>query len=424
MEIVTESSKEDIWLDINGTNLDPYGSTSIAAGMARGFDQLDESTADTQAVIVLTDGKENTPYSEGGSSYTVTSLPRPDGVKVYAVGLGRESNIDKEKLSLIAESTGGVFEATGILEGVDYFKLEKYFIQTAMGLIGDQLVLDPVTEVAMGETVATDIYVLPQDRSLTVVVLDKEGGLPFAIQSPEGELFPTNSPPPGFLQSYSAQQGFRILRLKMPLGESERYGGWWKVSVTNAGYVMDVGEKPRPVRTPQVYGLAAGVRSSFRLAPFLSMGRVTAGEPIIVSAMLSENGIPVAGGVIEVEVSLPDGSASTMDLLDDGSHQDGDADDGTYANSFPQTGVTGAYSFWYHAFARTAREEPVTREASLGKYVFSEPSAELGRPDVAGRCCWQLRLLLLVIAILLALLVLGSVGRWIYLWRAGRQSPR
>ena len=123
-------------------------------------------------------------------------------------------------------------------------------------------------------------------------------------------------------------------------------------------------------KTPVEYGFAIGVGSNFRLQAYLTGAPVKVGEPIRLTSVPTEAGLPVTGCTVTVDAVAPGGQTWTNIVLkDDGAHDDGDADDGEYARNFTQTSVAGTYTFTFRATGFTRDGEPVNREAVRSKYV-------------------------------------------------------
>ncbi|MBI5839932.1 MAG: PD40 domain-containing protein [Chloroflexi bacterium] len=57
----------------------------------------------------------------------------------------------------------------------------------------------------------------------------------------------------------------------------------------------------------------------------------------------------VSGSSLSALVIRPDGSQQTLDLFDDGTHQDGGVNDGFYGNVFSQTDIGGVYRVFFNA---------------------------------------------------------------------------
>ena len=179
-----------------------------------------------------------------------------------------------------------------------------------------------------------------------------------------------------------------------------------------AGHTIQMGD-------PVDYALAVSVFSNLRLLAYVSPQPLYLGDPITVTAVLSEEEIPVTGAQVDVQVRFPDSvTYRALDLYDDGSHNDGDANDGVYANTFTETLQEGHYQFAYHAFGQSAREGDFVRETFVGQYVTRPGRVPDDETDGGGTgdgrdgadCCnW------VVISAILLFLILVTL--WLCCWR-------
>lgn len=473
----------DIVAKINASALSPTGSTAIAGGVLEALDELDTPQPDPpdqlgKALVVLTDGKDNTAYQDpddgtwysllggvvdrpGMGVVTTESLPDPGDVRMYGVGLGREEDIDKERLNYLSTTTGAYFGVVGGLTGRHYFDLEKYFTQIFMDAAGMEGVSDPVYTITPGEEHVHEFDVLRGDTGALVVIYDEEEGrLPFHLETPAGELVEPGIVPSGFQLRHGATDTARFVDLRVPQGKPERYAGRWKIVVSHEGRICqgdpegeaypaedtiglashapieeegseEDGEEPTPwgrgylpekcrdTDDPVDYGVAIGVGSNFRMQPFLTPDTVHVGEPIHLSATVSEAGLPVEGCDVTVEARSPSGREWTLDLEDDGDHGDGDADDGEYAREFRQTAEAGGYEFTFRTVGESRDGEPVTREAVRAKYVQGRTPDDGGGGGIREaivECCrrnslyLRIGLILLVLIVLLLVLAIADAG--------------
>jgi von Willebrand factor type A domain len=134
MQEVTAGNQGAITGGINAATLAPGGNTAIAAGAMVGLKQFAVPRAGpvpatlSKAMIVLTDGKDNTAYlnPDDNKFYTVTGIQAdnptpppatvatnafapPGDVKVFAVGLGTGQDIDLGQLAALSSGAGGRF---------------------------------------------------------------------------------------------------------------------------------------------------------------------------------------------------------------------------------------------------------------------------------------------------------------------------
>jgi len=399
---------------VQGSIPPPDGNTALAAGSVLGIREIQKPRATTpaaltRALVVLTDGIENTGFEDppgSGNWFSITGgqmlrpLPasgnvntspfvRPGAIDIYVVGVGTAGQVNAGQLNALAGDPGHVFRVDQDLTGTRYFQLEKYFTQVFMDIVGTAGVLDPMYWIAPGDKHEIDFDVLRGDVDALVVVFDFEGQrLPFWCVSPQGEILDPSSIPPGFQLRAAATNEARIVEFKMPLREPDRYAGRWKVVVEHPGRVCSgmppakpdnigfISKKCRGTKVPVLYGIAIGVGSNFRMTPFVTPAPVYVGDPILLTALVAEAGLPVTGCSVTVDATAPGGSTSTRTLFDDGAHADGAADDGEYANTFTHTFAPGVYHFKFKAVGSSRDGEPVVREAVRDKPVLARD----GRP--------------------------------------------
>ncbi len=98
------------------------------------------------------------------------------------------------------------------------------------------------------------------------------------------------------------------------------------------------------------------------------------GDPLQISATILHNGTPLAGGNVTARIERPDGSQEEIALFDDGTHNDGAAGDGQYANSYPSTGLGGFYGLVVTA---SGELDSIPYERTASAVISIAPSARL-----------------------------------------------
>jgi len=427
MTEITAANQAAVAGQISTTNLAPGGDTAIAAGAMEALKQYavprngPAPAALSKAMIVLTDGQDNTAYlnPDDGQFYSVEGIEQnnptpppakvatnpfapPSDVKVYAVGLGTGQDIDTHQLQTLSSGAGGQFLVADPTQPQVAFQLMKYFTQIYMDMVDVSSISDPSFVIQPGEVQIHEFDLLTGDVGALVVVYDLDGiRVPFFLQSPKGEIIDAAFVPPGFQLRSGFTNTSRFLDFVLPPGEPERYAGRWKVILQHDGFACrgdpNVGEakqlgfrgsKCRRSRAPITYGVAIGAGSNFRLQPYVTPSPVKVGEPILLTGVVSEAGIPVTGCVVTVQAVAPNGQSWSLTLKDDGAHNDGDADDGEYAATFTNTAVAGSYAFTFRATGYSHDDEPVVREAVLSKYV--EGQVKPPPPRCSDDCCEKL----------------------------------
>jgi hypothetical protein len=119
---------------------------------------------------------------------------------------------------------------------------------------------------------------------------------------------------------------------------------------------------------------------------------VYVGDPILLTAVITEAGLPVTGCVVHVTATSPTNDVWNMTLLDDGQHSDGGPNDGEYADNFRHAYEAGTYHFVFHATGYSRDGQPVVREAMRDKVVQDKPTTTGGGGGDGGDkdCCEKL----------------------------------
>lgn len=417
--------------------LTPNGWTAIAAGVMTGLPEFAVPHPGappanlTKAVVVLTDGKDNTAFKNPADNkyYSILGNPArdpanpnvfiatlpfvpPSDVKVYAIGLGTAQDIDSAQLSALATGSGGYWGAVDPTQPATTYALMKFYTQIYMDLVDSSVVNDPKNTIQAGQKHVIEFDVLQGDVSAMVVMFDLGGlRLPFWLESPAGEIIDAAVVPAGFQLRSGFTESSRFLDFVLPWGDPKRYAGRWSLIVLHDGRVCrgrpdaerkELGFLPRDCgqsKSPVEYGFAIGVGSNFRLQAYVTPGPVKVGEPIRLTGVPAEAGLPVTGCTVTVDAVSPSGQTWTgIVLKDDGAHDDGDADDGEYARLFTPTAVAGSYTFTFRATGFTRDGEPVKREAVRSKYVEGMVKEPPTHGDPGGRggggvdddCCKRL----------------------------------
>ncbi|HHH72384.1 MAG TPA: VWA domain-containing protein [Sulfuricurvum sp.] len=124
--------------------------TAIGEGIAMGVRALQDSSADSKVLILLTDGEHN---SGRISPKDATALAVKHGIRIYTVGMGQKGEFDETMLKRIAEESGGAFYAAydpealaAVYDAIDamerskiraqrYLKEEHYYMWPLFGAV-------------------------------------------------------------------------------------------------------------------------------------------------------------------------------------------------------------------------------------------------------------------------------------------------
>jgi hypothetical protein len=421
MAEVTTGNQSSLVQNVNVTDLQPRGATAIAAGVMTALKQYavqrngPAPTLLTKTMIVLSDGEENMAFPNpldgkyysilpglyriptGGLANTVRFNPPPD-VRIFAVGIGTEQSTAKQQLTALSSSTNGRYLVADSTSPNIRFQLMKHYTQIYMNMVDFAQIVDPDFTIWPGQTQTFEFDLLRGDVGAMIVLYDLDGiRLPFFAISPRGEVLDANYVPPGFQLRSGFTDRSRFLDFLLPPSEPDRYAGRWKVIVKHDGRACrgmpvnrkrgkdkgllgflpsDCGNTSDPIN----YGIAIGAGSNFRLQPYVTAAPVKVGDPILLTGVITEAGLQTPGCTVTVEARSPSGQVWSLNLLDDGQHQDGEAEDGEYARLFTRTQEAGSYTFTFRAKGLSRDREAVSREAVLSKYV----EGWIGQPPSGG----------------------------------------
>ena len=102
------------------------------------------------------------------------------------------------------------------------------------------------------------------------------------------------------------------------------------------------------------------------------------GQPAIISGTLTYSvTTPLTGATVQAFISRPDGMLDTLDMYDDGAHDDKATGDGIYGNSYIGTNVGGFYAVVVEA-AGVYQTEPYTRTAETSFSVATGAASLAG----------------------------------------------
>ncbi|RKY40232.1 MAG: hypothetical protein DRP81_09640, partial [Candidatus Omnitrophota bacterium] len=99
------------------------------------------------------------------------------------------------------------------------------------------------------------------------------------------------------------------------------------------------------------------------------------GAPITIKATVKDDLGPILNANVVANVQTPS-SNEVITLYDDGSHNDGAADDGIYANTYLNTQETGAYAFKVDASGASNRGDAFTRTATKAVIVSGDSDGD------------------------------------------------
>lgn len=280
--------------------LDPRGLTGIGGGIQLGVSELAGASADTVALVVVTDGVENVPPTIAEVAGSITS-------HTYAIGIGRPADVNVDRLTEICQGHERYLLVTGDLAGEEQFRLHKYFLQIHAGVSNQQIVKDPAGELTLGAEHRIQFFLSEPDIAADVVlVCPVPGAVRLVLEAPDGSLVKAGSG----LPTVEALHGDWLggMRLTLPLEPEARYAGKWNAVLAldekRLGRFRDVVDQTAWERGALPYSLVVTARSDLGLRVD---SRTRRGRAELI-AQLDAHGVPFWGEAgVSAEVEEPRG---------------------------------------------------------------------------------------------------------------------
>jgi Mg-chelatase subunit ChlD len=368
---------------ISGPELDPAGNTSIGAGVVDGKQTLDDAQAaasphyDVTAMVVLTDGMENTPpmLSSVGGSITANT---------FAIGLGEPQNISVAALEQLTQGHHGYLLVTGAISSDQAARLDKYFLQVLAGVTNANVVLDPHGDLTLGATHRIPFMVSEADYGLDVFLLSPYSRyVDFRLETPDGELIDPSS---AGNVSFVPVENLSYYRLSLPaLPEDERgtHSGTWHA-------VLRVAERKRSLAALEAsantvlkggslpYDVVVHCYSNLLFRADARQSSFEPGATVSIAASLREYDVPVERRARAwAQVTRPDASSFNLEL------PEGEA--GRFEGSFVAS-QSGLYTMRVRAVGSTFKGDAFEREQTLSAAVY--PGGNRVEPPGGGSRQW------------------------------------
>jgi hypothetical protein len=366
-------------------NLHPAGATSIGNGVALGRNTLNPvSGYDQKAMVVFTDGLENTPLMIADVLGSIND-------RTFAIGLGTAQQVSVGALTALADNTGGRVLLSGRLSPAidDYFRLSKFFMQVLAGVTNANIVTDPAGFIAPGMKVRIPFVLNDTDIDSTVILLTDLPAIRFLIETPAGDVMdPARAAALGATYATGTNLDYYRFTLPLPLGaHPARAGTWHAVLEVDDAVLKRMTQGSDKSFAALQSRLAHGIRynlsvqaySNLRMVANLNQNSLQPGAMLTVRASLTEYGIPVdhrAG--VYADVERPDGSRTNLILAE--------VEAGSFEASMVAT-IQGVYRFHVLASGVTLRGLHFTREQDLtGSVVLGgDNPLVLSDPSTRGR---------------------------------------
>lgn len=371
---------------INGPEIDPAGNTSIGDGVLKGKQALDDAQAaasphyDVTAMVVLTDGEENTPPMLSGVSGSITA-------NTFAVGLGLPSNISVAALSQLTQGHNGYLLITGAITTDQSTRLSKYFLQILAGISNANIIVDPHGELLNRAEHKIPFLVSEADIGMDVIVLTQFPQLlDFQLETPKGRrVTPADA---GGLGTFEFVPNPNVVyyRASLPLDPADPSGshqGLWYVVLSLRG--SDTKETNLASATRGIpYDVTVHCYSNLVFHANAQQTSFEPGAVVDLFATLREYDVPVDHrATVWSEIQRPDGSSGILTLSEN--------DPGRFTSSFVAD-QTGLYTIRCRARGETFFGSPFDREQMVTAAVF--PGGNSQQPPSTGALCQLLDCLL------------------------------
>ncbi|MDL1961871.1 MAG: VWA domain-containing protein [Deltaproteobacteria bacterium] len=329
-------------LDSALSSVSAHSATNIGAGLEQGFSQLENASADpdSKVALLMSDGKNNR-----GSWRSVAEKFKTKHWPVYTVGFGKDA--DEAALTEIAKITGGTYwpaetqNVANVYQVISAHAKRKCILLSVnepLAPNGELAYQIPVSQGAEHLNVFTNwqgsrletCLVLPNGQTLTGKQLRRNGG-----RFVEGQVFQmleVNNPQPG-------EWGLEV--------------SWAEPPPVPEQVNIAVSEKT------DVFANMLGFRAEYAL-----------GEQVIINVQAAEligtwNKVPLKNVSVNVRIRKPGpemirmvqaqsqnwtmykdvmlDTTRNVKLFDDGAHNDYNAGDSIWGNTFTETDKNGAY---------------------------------------------------------------------------------
>lgn len=172
----------------------------------------------------------------------------------------------------------------------------------------------------------------------------KDGGMNITLVAPDGEVYDASTTNPNavyFEDSNASSSGFII---QNPLV------GVWNITVVNPstskGKIALIGEGTA-LNNP--YSVTIFGDSTIILTGNAYPSSANSTQPVLLTAKLFDGSVEIINASVTAFITDPSSNLTSLTLFDDGLHNDGNANDGVYANTFTQTEQNGIYAIIAHA---------------------------------------------------------------------------
>jgi len=192
--------------------------------------QLAPPSANPKAILLMTDGLENTPPMVADIEGALT------GLTVHAIGFGTESSLNGALLSALALSHGGLYTRAGV-----GLSLEKFYSAAFGNIFETGVLMDPEFDLPANQQAGTPVpFRVCGENGITAVAGwdNTQGELLLRATTPGGAVIT------GFTATVETATGrtWTFLRIPLPIGGEQ--DGLWSVNVVRPGGTGELAAAP------------------------------------------------------------------------------------------------------------------------------------------------------------------------------------
>ena len=352
-----------------------HGETSIGDGLEMARNQLNTlpiGSYDYKAILLFTDGQENSPKSIADVSGLIDN-------RTFAVGLGNESQVNTAALTALAGSTGGYLLLSGQLSSSidDQFRLRKFFLQILAGITNTSIVRDPIGYINVGTRIRIPFELTEADINCRVILLTDFSIVNLSIETPDGNTI-NELNAATFGVTFDSTQNIKTSRFNLPIAfKTEKFqaGTWYAVLEVNKDLYKkllsgknlrtnDVNQNPLTgLRSKGAkYCLSVHSFSNLRMNATVGQNGFIPGSVFSLRASLTEYDLPVEKRAeVKAELKYPDNTNIIIPL-----HE---TDPGIFQASI-NANLPGTYNFRILANGKTYKGVPFSREQLATAAVY------------------------------------------------------
>jgi hypothetical protein len=344
--------------------LDPRGATSIGGGIVAGKAALDAAAATypKRAMIVLTDGLENTPPMIADVSGSLND-------HTFAIGFGQAAAISTGALNAITQNHGGYLIVTGPITPDENFALTEYFLKIQAGIVNTTSVLDPRGELVFGTTHRIPFLLTRADYGADVVLLSPAPYyIDFRLETPDGKIIDPAAASGEPAIRFVSTPRVSYYRASLPMLKADPVGshaGQWHVLLGLSDRAKDANRQLLAAvgRGALPYSLLVHAYSNLKFTPRLVQHSFEPGAKVDVTVAIDQYDVPLATpATVWAEIRRPDGSSATLLLAA--------ASPGRFSASFIAS-AGGVYTVRVRAQGVTAEGQTFQRDERLTAVTFA-----------------------------------------------------